>query len=147
MYFLDRVRDGVWRLEVYPDAVPVLDPFEPPSPDKIVTRAIARPWPMTVRLSDLGDSFSVQPVAAGTGRVATADAGRFQVRPGVYVLSADGPPRFRVAAGAIGQHRVRGVSCTAAREAAAVRRAAAPFLVPCWAAGRNPRASRRHDAA
>jgi hypothetical protein len=94
VYFLDRVRDGIWRLEVYPDAVPVRDPFEPPSPDKIVTRAIARSWPMTVRLPDLGTAFSVQPVAAGTGRVATADSGRFQVRPGVYVLSAAGPVDF-----------------------------------------------------
>ena len=47
IYFLDRVRPGVWRLEVYPDAVPVRDPFEPPSPDKVVTRAIRRAWPMT----------------------------------------------------------------------------------------------------
>ena len=102
VYFLDRVRDGVWRLEVYPDAVPVRDPFEPPILDKIVTRAIARNWPMTVRLPDLGNSFSVQPVAAGTGRVLTADAGRFQVRPGVYVLSAAGPIDFESLPGRLG---------------------------------------------
>lgn len=94
VYFLDRVRQGVWRLEVYPDAVPVRDPFEPPSPDKIVTRAIARTWAMTVTLPDLGESFSVQPVTAGIGRVAMAGGGRFQVRPGVYVLSAGGPIDF-----------------------------------------------------
>src|SRR5438093_10906322 len=35
IYFLDKVRPGLWRLEVYPDAVPVRDPFEPMSPDKI----------------------------------------------------------------------------------------------------------------
>src|SRR6266850_2297642 len=50
IYFLDKVRPGVWRLEVYPDAVPLRDPFEPPSPDKVVTRAISRAWPMTVTL-------------------------------------------------------------------------------------------------
>jgi hypothetical protein len=102
VYFLDRVRDGVWRLEVYPDAVPVRDPFEPPSPGKVVTRAIARSWPMTVRLPELGNSFSVQPIAAGTGRVVTADAGRFQVRPGVYVLSAAGPIDFESLPGRLG---------------------------------------------
>src|SRR2546430_13904444 len=37
IYFLDKVRPGVWRVEVYPDAVPVRDPVEPPRPDKIVT--------------------------------------------------------------------------------------------------------------
>jgi hypothetical protein len=102
VYFLDRVRDGIWRLEVYPDAVPVRDPFEPPSADKIVTRAIARSWPMTVRLPELGNSFSVQPIAAGTGRVVTADAGRFQVRPGVYVMSAGGPIDFESLPGRLG---------------------------------------------
>jgi hypothetical protein len=91
IYFLDKVRAGLWRLEVYPDAVPVRDPFEPPSPDKIVTRAISRAWPMTVRLRDLGDSFAVQPVAAGNRRTQRAVAGRMTVTPGVYVLSAGGP--------------------------------------------------------
>ena len=91
IYFLDKVRPGLWRLEVYPDAVPVRDPFEPPSPDKIVTRAISRPWPMTVTLPDLGASFTVQPVAAGNAQSTRAAAGRFTITPGVYVLSASGP--------------------------------------------------------
>jgi len=89
-YFLDRIRSGVWRLEVYPDAVPVRDPFEPMSPDKIVTRAIRRAWPMTVSLPDLGATFTVQAVTAGNTGSARAAAGRFTVRPGVYVLSATG---------------------------------------------------------
>ena len=91
IYFLDKVRPGLWRLEVYPDAVPVRDPFEPPSPDKIVTRAISRAWPMTVALPDLGGSFTVQPITAGNPRNERATAGRFTVTPGVYVLSAAGP--------------------------------------------------------
>src|SRR5688572_10943976 len=90
-YFLDKVRPGVWRLEVYPDAVPVRDPFEPPSPDKIVTRAIHRAWPMTLALPDLGDGFTVQPVRAGNPRTERAVGGRIRVTPGVYVLSTAGP--------------------------------------------------------
>ena len=39
-YFLDKVRDGVWRLEVYPDEILVRDPFEQPRPDKIVSRLL-----------------------------------------------------------------------------------------------------------
>ena len=53
-YFLDKVRDGVWRLEVYPDEVLVRDPFEQPQPDKIVSRLLYRSWPMTLHLPDLG---------------------------------------------------------------------------------------------
>ena len=91
IYFLDKVRAGLWRLEVYPDAVPVRDPFEPPSPGKIVTRAISRSWPMTVALPDLGATFTAQPVAAGNPKSEQATGGRFTVTPGVYVLSATGP--------------------------------------------------------
>src|SRR5438477_2344978 len=91
IYFLDKVSPGLWRLEVYPDAVPVRDPFEPPSPDKVVTRAISRAWLMTLTLPDLGTSFTVQPIAAGNRRTERAAAGAFMVTPGVYVLSAAGP--------------------------------------------------------
>ena len=91
IYFLDKIRPGVWRLEVYPDAVPVRDPFEPPSRTKIVTRAISRTWPMTLALPDLGAAFTVQPIAAGNLGTSRATAGRFTVTPGVYVLSATGP--------------------------------------------------------
>jgi hypothetical protein len=90
LYFLDRVRPGVWRLELYPDAVPIRDPFELPSVDKIVTRAITRSWPMTIALPDLGATFSVQPVTAGNREATRATDGRFAVTPGVYVLSASG---------------------------------------------------------
>jgi hypothetical protein len=90
IYFLDRVRAGSWRLEVYPDAVPVRDPFEPPSPDKIVTRAISRPWPMTIRLPDLGDAFTIQAVTAGIRGARRAERGRVTVTPGVYILTARG---------------------------------------------------------
>ncbi len=86
-YFLDRVRSGVWRLEVYPDAEPVRDPFEAPNAAKIVSRAIHRAWPMTVRLPDLGTSFSVWSMGAGGGPRAQARDGGFTVEPGVYVLS------------------------------------------------------------
>ena len=91
VYFLDKVRAGLWRLEVYPDAVPVRDPFEPPSPRKIVTRAISRAWPMTIALPDLGNAFTVQPVIPAHSDNGTAVAGRFTVTPGVYLLSAAGP--------------------------------------------------------
>lgn len=89
-WFLDRVRAGVWRLEVYPDAVPVDEPFAPPSPGKIVTRAIHRSWPMRIRLPDLGAAFHVQGVAGGASGPQRAADGGFAVRPGVYLLSVGG---------------------------------------------------------
>ncbi len=89
VYFLDKVRPGVWRLEVYPDAVPVRDPFELPNVSKIVTRAVSRAWPMTIELPDLGNAFTIQSIAGSKTQRATA--GGFTASPGVYVLSANGP--------------------------------------------------------
>ncbi|MGH7520018.1 MAG: hypothetical protein ACREMI_01940 [Gemmatimonadales bacterium] len=103
LYFLDRVRPGVWRLELYPDAVPIRDPFELPSVDKIVTRAISRSWPMTIALPDLGATFSVQPVTAGNREATRAADGRFAVTPGVYVLSASGAVDLATMPARIGQ--------------------------------------------
>jgi hypothetical protein len=91
VYFLDRVRPGVWRLEVYPDAVDVDDPFRMQRADKVVTRAIYRSHAMRIDLPELGADFQVQPVAAGNMAPSQAQGGRFTVSPGVYVLSAGGP--------------------------------------------------------
>ena len=98
IYFLDRIRDGVWRLEVYPDAVPVDDPFEMQRADKIVTRAIYRSWPMRIALPDLGARFQVTPLISLTvaGRPNAqsgpavswhVDNGAVNIGPGVYVIS------------------------------------------------------------
>ncbi|HEX8851596.1 MAG TPA: hypothetical protein VF761_18860 [Gemmatimonadaceae bacterium] len=93
VYFLDRVRAGVWRLEVYPDAVPVRDPFEMMAPEKIVTRAIFRAHAMRIALPDLGETFSVRQLAPDQTRPAEDERavdGAITVRPGVYVLSRGG---------------------------------------------------------
>jgi hypothetical protein len=102
IYFLDKVRAGVWRLEVYPDAVPMRDPFETPNANKIVTRAVSRSWPMTLALADLGSAFTVQPVTLGNSRSTVAKEGRFTVTPGVYVLNAAGPVDAAALPAAIG---------------------------------------------
>jgi hypothetical protein len=91
VYFLDKVRAGLWRLELYPDAVPVRDPFEMPNAEKIVTRAVHRSWPMRIALPDLGSAFTVQRINRGNSLVMEqARDGRFTATPGIYLLSANG---------------------------------------------------------
>jgi hypothetical protein len=89
-YFLDKLRDGVWRLELYPDAVQIRDPFVMPNVDKVVTRVIYRRWPMRIALPDLGVSFAIQDLGNPTAATVRAEAGRFTARPGVYILSTRG---------------------------------------------------------
>jgi len=85
-YFLDRLDDGVWRLEVYPDVAWVVDPFTRPSLDREAARVVWRTRSMRVNLPDLGAQFSVTPVHQGDGHRPTMLNGAFDVRPGVYVL-------------------------------------------------------------
>jgi hypothetical protein len=89
-YFLDKLRDGVWRLEVYPDEILVQDPFEQPRPDKIVSRLLYRSWPMSLRLPDLGGEFTATPIKVPGGPAPgsqTAASGRFVVEPGLWLLT------------------------------------------------------------
>lgn len=89
IYFLDKIRNGVWRLEVYPDAVKVKDPFNMPGPDKVVIRALHKNWPMKVQLPDLGGSFSVLPLNAKNEYTTSSTDGKFVIQPGVYILTSD----------------------------------------------------------
>lgn len=69
-YFMDKVREGVWRLEVYPDQVMVRDPFEQPQPGQVVSRLLFRSWPITLHLPDLGNDYYATPVKLSTQTVA-----------------------------------------------------------------------------
>ncbi len=106
IYFLDKVSNGTWRLEVYPDAVQVKDPHNMPSPDKVVTRAISRSWLMTIALPGLSGSFSVIPINVGNAYKTTANNGRFTIQPGVYVLTTNKGFRKDLLPKSIGQVRM-----------------------------------------
>lgn len=89
-YFLDKVEEGVWRLEVMPDAIHIRDPFERASPQKEVTRIQWGTNGMKVYLPDLGQGFSVQGINQGNNYKSTADVTRFEISPGTYLLTRDG---------------------------------------------------------
>ncbi|HYD82928.1 MAG TPA: hypothetical protein VEA63_02725, partial [Opitutus sp.] len=92
-YFLDKLDDGHWRLEVYPDAVFVQDPFaQRLNHETVSSRLIWRTWPMQLDLPDLGPAFSIEPLNADNPHRATARNGMFSIRPGVYLISRDGAP-------------------------------------------------------
>ena len=89
IYYLDKIKSGVWRLEVYPDAVQISDPYNRPSPDKLVFRSLTKAWNMNVNLPDLTGAFAVHPLNPGNDYHTTASEGWFTIRPGVYILTSD----------------------------------------------------------
>ncbi len=86
LYFLDKITEGAWRLEVYPDSIQIDDPFAPTRLDRLVFQLITREWPMSVDLPDLGTSFAVQPLDNGNTYETRATGGKMRIRPGVYLL-------------------------------------------------------------
>ncbi len=70
IYFLDKVEEGVWMLELYPDIEQLDDPFKLPDLNRRVFRFDARPHTMTLGLPDLKGTFEVQP--ARRYRITTA---------------------------------------------------------------------------
>jgi len=86
-YFMDKIKNGVWRLEVYPDAILTKDPFEKMSPDKVVSRLIFRNHSMQINLPDLGQEFSIVGVNEGNDLKTSTYNGNIMVAPGVYTLT------------------------------------------------------------
>ncbi|MBW3637644.1 MAG: hypothetical protein KY445_14460 [Armatimonadetes bacterium] len=86
-YFLDKIEDGLWRLELYPDAVLLSDPFLAPRADKPVVRLLSRSWSMQIQLEELGAEFHIEPLNAAAPP-AQAKNGQFEAIPGVFMLRA-----------------------------------------------------------
>lgn len=89
-YFLDRLADGVWRLEVFPDVVPVEEQYSRGSLKRAVTRVYWRTQQMRFALPDIGDAYSAEPLDAGNAHRPRLDHGAIGVRPGVYLLTRAG---------------------------------------------------------
>jgi hypothetical protein len=89
-YFLDQLDEGVWRLEVMPDAILLRDPVERASPLKVVSAIRWNEHTMEVQLPSLGNDFSIKGLNKGNTTNLTATSESFSIRPGTYLLKAKG---------------------------------------------------------
>lgn len=90
VYFIDRLADGLWRLEVYPDAVRLSNAYARHNSQRcVVTDLQENTRRMTLRLPDLGANFECTAVAHAEGSARVSD-GSFDVRPGVWILRRRG---------------------------------------------------------
>ncbi|MBL7850798.1 MAG: membrane or secreted protein [Cyclobacteriaceae bacterium] len=97
-YFLDKIEEGVWRLEVLPDAVWIEDPFRPASPKKEVAVIKWNTWPMKLALTDLGNEFSIEGLNKGNTSSHSVTTGSFDITPGTFLISRKGViPKFKTA--------------------------------------------------
>lgn len=85
-YFLDKLEDGLWRLEVMPDAVQVADPYGKPSLKREVVTIAWNAWKMKIDLPDLGEKFSMNGINEKNTTKISSQGKVFTVTPGVYLL-------------------------------------------------------------
>lgn len=85
-YFIDKLDEHTWRLEVMPDVELTCDPFAKPSLRRRVGEIVYRNQPIAITLLGLGSSFHYQSVTCARPSQGMADNGRFSVYPGVYLL-------------------------------------------------------------
>lgn len=90
VYFLDKLEEGIWRLEVMPDVVSVSDPFEAPAFDKHVSVIEWHNREMNIDLPDLGEEFQVEPLNDGNSYADEAQRGTFKIEPGAFLLTRKG---------------------------------------------------------
>lgn len=83
-YFLDKQQDGLWQLEVYPDATQLDDPHQNSSLKREAVRLSVSQRDIRLKLSDLGQSFVLQ---RADGQQAQAQNGTVSVQPGRYVVA------------------------------------------------------------
>ncbi len=89
-YFLDQLEDGVWRLEVMPDAIWINDPFGDTTPKRKVGVIKWNEWPMTVKLPNLGSRFVIRAINSGNAYRPKVEGATFSIRPGTYLLTRSG---------------------------------------------------------
>jgi hypothetical protein len=90
IYFLDKLENGIWRLEVMPDATWVDNPFGNPTLNKEVSAIVWNSWPMTINLPDLGDDYGMTGINQGNMIKQAAINKRISVTPGTYLLVKKG---------------------------------------------------------
>jgi len=85
-YFLDKIDEQVWQLEVYPDVMWLRDPFEQTSLSRLVARLFWNEREMKINLPDLKNNFTVYPLENRNIKK-SADNYSFKATPGVYILT------------------------------------------------------------
>ncbi|OEY74065.1 cellulase family glycosylhydrolase [Salegentibacter salarius] len=85
-YFLDKLEDGVWRLEVMPDAILVDNPFGSNSLEKTLAVIKWNEWKMSLELAGLADNFTLEALNKDNEFIPEIEGKSFKIRPGTYLL-------------------------------------------------------------
>ncbi|MGN0206378.1 MAG: hypothetical protein ACI4BC_03970 [Muribaculaceae bacterium] len=85
-YFIDKIGENLWRVEIMPDVFMIADPFGKPSPKRKVAITINKGHDMRVNLPLLEKNYHYRGVNEGNDDCGTASEGKFHAKPGVYII-------------------------------------------------------------
>ncbi|MBN1998355.1 hypothetical protein JW935_12430 [candidate division KSB1 bacterium] len=86
VYFLDKIQEGIWRLEIYPNIVKLKDPFGKNGLDGKVVDLTFFPVTMKILLPDLTTAFYCYSLTEPDSQ-SIAENAEIKVKPGLYILS------------------------------------------------------------
>lgn len=86
-YYIDKIKDGLWKLEIYPDAVWIEDPFGKNGLEKPVAKLLWKIHTIKINLPDLSPDYYL--VSEDSSKVNMADSFKIVVKPGRYFISND----------------------------------------------------------
>jgi len=95
-YFLDKINKSIWKLEVYPDAVWLKDPFEQTSMTRQVARLFWNERKISVNLPELGNEFVFNSVSGDKKSSGKASGTEIIVKPGIYLLASSAIEKNRI---------------------------------------------------
>jgi hypothetical protein len=89
-YFLDKLENGIWRLEIMPDALIIDNPYGRNSLNKKVAVVQWNKRKMKINLNDLGSTFLITPINQGNNYTPEISEGSFLILPGTYLITKTG---------------------------------------------------------
>ncbi|TYA89230.1 glycoside hydrolase family 5 protein [Seonamhaeicola marinus] len=87
-YFLDKIKNGVWRLEVLPDMLWVKDPFFAPFLEREASVIQNNSNLMQLDLPDLKAGFAIKGLNTGNTIKTFANGNTFEIKPGTYLITS-----------------------------------------------------------
>lgn len=95
-YFLDKLENGIWRLEVYPDVLWLRDPFEQTSLSRQVAHLYWNKRKMSIALSDLSQNFTIISLTSSNKISVNEKDKEFFIEPGYYLLASKDIDKIKI---------------------------------------------------
>lgn len=86
-YFLDKISEGLWQLEVFPDAFWIKDPFGKKGNDEPVAKLKWKDHLMQINIKELNSNFNL--LNENGDKIIQADNFTINIQPGRYFITND----------------------------------------------------------